>query len=480
VSVVLGLASAKVMALLLHPSGYGYFGLLQSFVAVISLLAGWGMATGLVRQGASAANRGEADVISNLRRGAWLLFWAIGSAVLIGLLLFREAVSRWALGTPAHSETILVLAIAVLFTVAANVQNGILNTYHKVEALATYGVANSVLGASIGIITVLLWKLQGVVAAVIAGAIVSWGVSAYLLRSKVGRPLAQPSRKDTLNAARSLLRFGGPFTASQLVGTGVQLALPIVVLHLLSTDSVGYYKAATAISVNYLGFLVAAMGQDYYPRVSAVKDRPKALVALINEQHRLVMLLGVPMILGTLALVPYLVPLVYSRRFLPTVAILEWQLIGDLFKFSSWTMSFAVLGRCRPSVYFLLELTGGLSTVVTTWLAVRWFGLTGLGIGFLLTYIIYYGAVWLVVRRDIGLVFTASNKRMMLAAVGAALVIRALGYAHYGIARTVVALALAGGASVFSLTVLWRQYVSGREIRLAAPETAVCEVGAPE
>jgi PST family polysaccharide transporter len=222
------------------------------------------------------------------------------------------------------------------------------------------------------------------------------------------------------------------------------------------------------------------MGQDYYPRVSALKDQPQALARLINEQHRLVMLLGVPMILGTLALVPWLVPLVYSKRFLPAVDILEWQLIGDLFKFSSWTMSFAVLGRCRPSLYFVLELTGGVATVATTWLAVRWFGLAGLGIGFLLTYIIYYVAVWLVVRRDIGLVFTASNRNMMLAAVGAALVIRVLGYTQYAGARTAVALTLAGGASAFSLSVLYRQYMSGREDRVTVAETTDREVCVPE
>ena len=64
------------------------------------------------------------------------------------------------------------------------------------------------------------------------------------------------------------------------------------------------------------------------------------------------MLLAVPMILGTLAVVPYLVPLVYTLKFRPTVEILEWQLIGDIFKFASWTMSFAILARTLAQCFF--------------------------------------------------------------------------------------------------------------------------------
>jgi O-antigen/teichoic acid export membrane protein len=113
------------------------------------------------------------------------------------------------------------------------------------------------------------------------------------------------------------------------------------------------------------------------------------------------------MILGTLAMVPLLVPLVYSLKFRPTVEILEWHLRGDLFKFASWTMAFALLARCGSSVYFLTESIGGIATLVTTWLAVRWLGLSGLGVSFVATYIICYLAVWVIIRHEIPLPFTA-------------------------------------------------------------------------
>lgn len=458
VTILLSLVSAKVMALVLQPVGYGYYGLVQSFVAVASLMVGMGMATGLVRYGAGPVERGEQAAVASLRRGAWLLFWGLGSLALLLLGLFRRRLSHWALGSTDHGTTILLAGIAILFTVGGNVQMGMLNAHHRVGALAKNAVANSVVGALLSILAVLVWHVQGIVPAVIASAAVSWAVSRYYLHRDVGPIRGQAAFRGSLESAWLLLRFGVPFAASALVGTGVQLALPLVVLHLLSTECVGYYKAAAAISVGYLGFLVTAMGQDYYPRVSAAKDRPAALVELINAQHRLVMLVAVPMILGALALVPYLVPLVYSPKFNPSVEILEWQLIGDLFRFSSWTISFAVLARCRSSVYFLTEAIGGLAGLATLWLAVRWFGLPGLGISFLLTYIIYYFVEWVVIRREVRLVWTDSNKKMMLAAVGAALIVRILPATRFASFRTPVALTLAMAFGIPSLIIVWREF----------------------
>jgi antigen flippase len=231
---------------------------------------------------------------------------------------------------------------------------------------------------------------------------------------------------------------------------------------MLGTESVGFYRAATSISLTYLGFLITSMSLDYYPRVSAASDQPQTLNELVNKQQRLVLLLGVPMILGTLALVPLLVPLAYSLKFTPTVEILEWQLIGDLFKFSSWTMAFVILAKCSSSTYFCVELVGGVTSVVSTWLAVRWFGLPGLGISFLAAYIVYYSVVWLVVRRKTHLAWTRTNKWLLVAGVAAATVVRVSPVIGLSRWRTTIALIFALVAGFGSLYAIWGE-VGGRE-----------------
>ena len=467
VSILFGVVSAKVMAVVLLPAGYGFYSLLQSFVGLVNLVASLGIMIGLVREGAGAVTSRDELAIASLRKAAWVISCGMGILVVGVLATFRQTLSRLALGTSNHPTIILLMGIPVLFMLASGVQAGTLNAYHRVEALAKCSVGNTALGATWSITCLLVWGVRGIVPAVIGTAGVGCLVSGYLLHHEVGPARAQPKRHDVQAMAWSLLRFGGPYTASQLVGAGVQLALPMMVVHLLGTESVGYYRAAIAVTVVYSGLLTTAMGQDFYPRVAAVKDQPRALVDLINQQHRLVMILAVPAILGTLALAPYAVPLVYSRRFMPAVGILAWQLIGDLFKLSSWTMSYAILARCRTSVYLLTESVGGVANIATFWLAVHRFGLPGLGISFLATYIIYYAVVWLVLRREIHLVWTTSNKMIMLAGVAAALLVRALPSTGLASLKTPIALSLALLAAAWSLRAVWGELWGDKEVRTA-------------
>jgi enterobacterial common antigen flippase len=463
VSILVGLVSAKIWAVLLGPGGVGYLGLVQALVGLTGLVAGLGIGSGVISMVAGALAQENFGRVAALQRAAWLLFWAAGGLAMLVLTVLRVPLSRWMLGGPEHAGDVMLLSLALLFSLASGLQISILNAYHRISALAKIGVVNSVLSTAASLAVVWLWRsAQGITLAVIAGAAVSLAVSTYFLRRETHQAAVRPTRSEIFSAAWALLRFGAPYSASQLVGTGVQFALPALVLHSLSIDSVGYYRAALSMAGVYLGFLLTAMGQDYYPRLSAVADRPHELVRLVNQQHRLVMILAVPMIMGTLALAPFLVQLVYSPQFAPAVTVLEWQLIGDLFKFSSWTMGFVILARRRTLTLFLVELLAGLDILGMSWLGIRWFGLAGLGIGYLGTYIVHYLVTSLIVRKDIGLVWTLDNKLILIVATLAALIVRLLPSFGQEQLRTGIALSFALVAGAAGLYILWREIVRDR------------------
>ncbi len=457
VGILVGLVSAKFSAVLLGPNGVGLIGLLQSLVGLSGLIAGMGIGVGLIRAGAFALAEEDYVHFAALRSGAWLIVGVLGTLALAFIYLFRVPISQWILGTPELEGSVALMGVVLVFNLASGLQVSILNAYHRVGVLAKIGILNSVLGTSATLSLIWLWREQGIAPAMIASAAVSWAISYSFLKRNPGIVQRQPTRKAVFDAAWSLLRFGAPYTVSMLVGTGVQMMLSIVVLHSLDTANVGFYRAAVAVSGTYLGFLLSAMAQDYYPRISAVGGQPLVLVDLVNQQHRLVMMLGIPMILGTLALAPYLVPLVYSPQFYPAVDVLEWQLIADILKFSSWTMSFVILAHSGSVVFFLVELIGGVTTLLTSWVGLSLFGLEGIGISFLATYMVYYLVVWGIVRREIPLVWTNENKLMLLAALLAALVIRLLPFLGLQPLRLPVALSLALLAGAGSAYAIWKE-----------------------
>lgn len=440
-------------------------GLLQGLLGLSGLIAGMGLGTGLVRLGAELLERQDEGELTALRRAAWRLFWLLGAVAASLLIVFRFPLSRFMLGGPEHGAAVVLLGGALLFNMASELQVGLLNAHQRVAALAKIGVLNSVLATSLAVGLVWRYGSAGIVAAVVCAPLIAWSVSRYFLRREVPRPVLHVPRQQVVAAGRRLLRFGAPYTLSLVVGVGVQLLIPILVLNTLGQAGVGYYRAAVTISITYLGFLLSAMALDYFPRVSALSAQPAQLVALINQQHRLVMYLGVPMILGMLALAPYLIPLVYSREFLPTVTIVEWQLIGDIVKFSSWTMAFVVLARCGSLTFFLTEVVGGVSYLVASWLGLHFFGLAGLGLGHFVSYLVYLLAVWWVLRREIGFRLSAENKRLAFFGLAAALSVHLVASSELGIPRLPLTLSITCLWGVASLVALWKELGAGYRVQ---------------
>jgi O-antigen/teichoic acid export membrane protein len=417
--------------------------LLQNLISLCEMVANMGIGVAVVRSGAIAlANQNYAELAS-LRKATFILYCILGGSTATLLMLFRNEASYWMLGGTEHSGSVLFLAVAVLLRLASNLQNSFLNAYHQVGVMAKAGILDSIFVSLTYIVAVWLFGFDGVVPMMIAGAAISWMVSRFFLPREITANPVSTSSRNVKKAARSLLAVGGPYTISLLVGAGVQLLLPALVLHILSAESVGYYRAAVSISIGYSSLLIASFTKDYLPRVSAVADNPAEIVNIINQHQYIVLLFGSPLILAGLAIVPYLVPLLFSTEFQPTTEILEWLLIGDLFKLSSWTMSYVILVRCRGATFFLTELFAGLIFLLTSWIGIRWFGLSGLGISYLLTYAVYYFVVWIIVRRDIDLVCTTANKKMLFLAVASALAIRMLSWTVLNDYRIYFALALA-------------------------------------
>src|SRR5437868_53556 len=85
-SVVVGAATAKACAVFLGPAGHGRLTLIQSATALMSLVAGCGLAVGLVRDGSAAVAEGNAGKFLTLHRAA-------RAGAVVGLVVVGAAVA---------------------------------------------------------------------------------------------------------------------------------------------------------------------------------------------------------------------------------------------------------------------------------------------------------------------------------------------------------------------------------------------------
>lgn len=121
-----------------------------------------------------------------------------------------------------------------------------------------------------------------------------------------------------------------------------QLTARSLVMKDLGIQASGYFQAAWAMSMTYIGFVLSAMAADYLPSLTeAVHDRERAK-SLVNEQTEMALLLAASAMLAMLILAPWLIELLYTKGFTPAAELLRWQVMGDLFKFVGWPIQSAV------------------------------------------------------------------------------------------------------------------------------------------
>jgi PST family polysaccharide transporter len=454
VSAVVGLVSAKLWAIMVGPAGLGFLTMQQNLLGLAVMLTGLGVGTGIVRLGAKAiADDDKLEIAAN-QKAAIIMSGAAGLVGVALLFLFRDFINQALLDGSGSGDEVALLGAALIFTLLATAFTGIINAHHNVKTLAKIAVLNSIFNASVLLVCVWKWGVRGIVVGIIVTSLLNCAASYYFFRREVKVEPIRVPRAKLLETINRLLRFGLPYTGSMLVGTGVQLILPTIILHQLDLESVGFYRAASTIAVTSLALVTTAMGQDYYPRLSAASDNPQELNIIVNEQQFLLFVLISPIILWLLFLSPVVVPLLYTSKFTSTAEILNWFLIGDIFRLLSWTLSFLILARSKSSLFFLIELIGGAASLLTTLLGIKFFGVNGLGISYLTTYFLYYLLVFFLVRRQIGLKYKRENKLLVLFTLTSAVGISILTALGNDFLRTAIALPLCFASIAISFFVV--------------------------
>lgn len=461
INILIGLISSKITAILLGPGGFGLMSLYQSVINLAMMVASLGLPTALTRAMARSVSDKDATRTAEFRRAGWSITIIATLIAISGILAFRSQLNGLLSSTQRGNGWILFIAAAILFSMMANTQIAIINSRHRVGDLARI----SVLSAALSLIPTiaLVWTLgtTGVAPALAAGTLVNALVSSLFYRraTRQDAPFAAGILAVPVKAARELIGFGLPFMASLAVGNGVVTLIPILVLHALGPVQVGLFRAASAIAVNYLSVILNAMAQDYFPRLSQTQGGTRELHGIVNDQLRFILLVAGPVILAMIGAVPYLVPLLYSKAFVSAADMLEWQLIGDLFKFATWAMGFVIMVKLGSRIFFLTELASGLVLLASSWFGMRWLGLPGLGVAFLVTGIFACAANWLVLYRSSGITWRPDNILLFLLLVLAAAMLRLMiAIADMPLVNLFAAALLASGFGTYSLVVISREF----------------------
>lgn len=416
ITLLIRMVRTKVLAVLLGPAGVGLEAVYDSIVSVTRTLFEVGVSGSGVRQIAAAVGSGNPEAIARtvatLRRVC--VFLALAGACT--LYLVREPVSRFAFGSPDQSWAVGLLSVMLLFGVLNSGYGALLQGTRRIGDLARMNILGTLLGAVVTIPIVWVWGQRGIPAYMVVGGALGALVCWFYVR-RIPIPPLPITWGAVLREAGGLLRLGLAFLASALMATGALFLLRIMVTRYEGVAGAGQFQAASALSLVYVGFILQAMGTDFYPRLTAVAADNARCNQVVNEQAEVSLVLGLPGILGTLACAPWVIHVFYSRQFDVATEILAWQMAGMVLRLISWPMGFILLAKGRGALFVVTDLVAWCLYLGLAWVGLRVCGLPGTGMAFLGLYAVHVGMIYLVARHVSGFRWAAGTFRLTVLGV---------------------------------------------------------------
>lgn len=420
-NIVATLVKTKLVAVLLGPLGVGLIVLLQSVMQTYSAVVGLSLGSVGTRQIAEASGADDARRIAVVRRA---LFWAMAVLTVAGALVFLVSVpwtTRALDGSADIGGPAAWLAIGIALSVVGQWQSALLTGYRRIGDLAKSSILTANIAAAAGIIAVFIWGNRGILAFVLAPMVVTIVIGQFYVRRLPAPPRVAIERVELKAEWSTMLGLGIALTFAAAVVTAGHLAARMLIQRELGAAAVGYFQASWLVSVTYIGFVLQAMGTDFYPRITAAIHDPAAANTMVNEQTEVALLLAAPVMLGAMGAAPWIVPLLYSHAFAPAVAVLQWQVLGDVLKVASWPLGFLLLASGAGRAYMIGELLAVAVLLAALALLLPLVGLQAGGLAVTAMYLFYLPCVYAVARVRTGFRWSALNLALLAALAGAAI-----------------------------------------------------------
>jgi PST family polysaccharide transporter len=460
-----GMVRSKAMAVLLGTAGVGLFGMYTQISELARMFAGLGINSSGVRQIAEAVGTGDnqriAKTVTTLRRVA-MYSGLVGALLLVALC---TPVSAFSFGDHSHAKAIALLAFVAFCGDISAAQLALVQGMRKIADLAKMNVLGAFYGTVFGIVIVYFWNIDGLVPSLMCVAAMTVLTSWWYAR-KIKVEKVRTTMKDVVGEASELVKLGLIFMVSGLAMQGAMYLSRLIVIRMLDDGvaAAGLYHAAWTMGGMYIGFIIQAMGTDFYPRLTGVANRHEEVNRLVNEQAEVGLLMAGPGIMGTIALAPVVLTVFYSRPFTDASDLLRWFCLGMLMRVIAWPMGFIVLAKGNKRVFFWSEvLTWGgyvAAVVVLVWL----FKLEGAGMAFFAEYAVYPIILYWIVRRLTGFRWTSANRKLWLLYGPMVAAVFCIGrFQVFGRTGSLIAgVALTAVAGVYSLAALAKLVSSDR------------------
>lgn len=418
ITVVSSVVRVKLVAIWLGATGIGLFGIYQTALDMLGTVAQMGIGVSATRRIAAADTptaRSRAVAVAR----AW--GWRLALLGLLLTLLVSPWLSLWSFDSVTNADLFMVLGIGVALMVAMSTMSAILQGMGSYGAVAKGTVVGSVGGLVVTIPLLLCLGNAGIVPSVVAFTLATalgmWWMTRRDCAIRALPPLpASLTRADITSDGSGLLRLGWWVTLAYAAASLASYALLSYINRVADTTQVGYFQAGYTLLVRYSSFILGALAVEYFPRISAVHRSTRRLSIYASHEMSLLMLVFVPVSAAFIAAGPLIVKLLYTDGFEVVLPYIYTGAAGALLRCWCISLSYVILAKGDGPRYLLTECVSAAVFLCAGLIFYRLYGLDGMGVAYVVSYVSDSLMLWIITRRGYGLRLSGAAVRLSAAA----------------------------------------------------------------
>lgn len=402
----LGLVRTKLIALLLGPSGMGLASLFNTTVGFVSQATNLGVSFSAVRHLSSLYDAGDVSALAHfvkVVRGWSLLTALLGMLVCV---MIGPLLSQTTFAWGNHSLHFMLLAPAVGMLAITGGETAILKAMRSLGALASVQVLAVVAALVISIPIYYFFGESGIVPVIVLMALATMLLTVRHSYRLV--PLQLSGAKGMLGEGMEMVRLGVAFTLAAVIGSASELFIRSYLNVVGDLDVLGLYNAGYMLTLTYAGMVFSAMEADFFPRLSGVQHDIAATNECVNRQMEVSLLLLSPMLAALMLSLPILIPLLFSAQFLPVVEMGQVATLAMYLKVMTLPVAYITLARGYSLSYLFLETSYYVAFVVLFIVGYEHWGLYGTGVAVALAHLFEYVLVNSYAYKKYGYRFSAT------------------------------------------------------------------------
>lgn len=393
-SILLNLVRTKLVAILLGPAGIGLNSIYNETRELIHSTTNLGLDVSGIRgisksfeawqnaQGEEEKRQNYVQIEEEIRLlRSWVLILALFGTLIC--MILAEPISYFTFNDFEHTWSYVLLSPVVGLSTMICGELAVLKAIRRIKMIATVSVINVLLTLLTSIPLYYFFGIEGVIPAFILLYIAQF-IAIISFSYRAQRPTFALSR-TYLTKGLPMLVLGISFALTGMINHGAQLSIRTFINNVGSIEAVGLFNAGYTIFTTLGSIAFASLDSYYFPKLSGIFSDVAQRRQTVIRQIKVTVSIIAPISLIVISILGWLLPLLFSHEFDSVVPMAQFAIVGLLFRAIYLPMAYMPLSAGDSKTFLCLEFISALILAGSVILGYQFYGLTGSGIGLLLS-----------------------------------------------------------------------------------------------